>query len=60
MSNRKVPTSILIPQELFVLIERDAKAERRSRSNVIVKRLLEHYRLDDKLVKGDPNADEIG
>lgn len=51
MSNKKVPTSVTLPEELVKKLDADARKEGRSRSNTVVKRLLDFYKLDANLAE---------
>lgn len=57
MSNKKIPTTVMLPEELLAKIDADARQEQRSRSNLVVRRLLEIYKMDEKLAEAN-SADE--
>ena len=44
MSNRKIYTTVGLPEDLMSLIDADAQKDFRTRSNIIVMRLWEHYK----------------
>jgi hypothetical protein len=43
MSNKKVSVTVNLPEELIQFLDSDAKIQRRSRSNLIVGMIEEHY-----------------
>ena len=58
MSNKKIYASIAMPEELVARIDEEAKRERRSRSNLVVTRLLVMFKMDERLAEGLTNGDK--
>ena len=49
MSIKKLPLTVNVPLALWELVDQEARSEMRSRSNIVVKRLCEVYKLSPKL-----------
>lgn len=59
MSNKKVSTTVNLPEVLVAKIDEERKHQRRSRSNMIEWRLMKSYGLEDSIeMTGGARADE--